>query len=121
MIMYKDTRPALSSPHTPNHNDDSGTETGIITKPQTKTKKPDRFKVIIVNDDFTPMEFVVYVLEVLFNKKREEATTVMLHIHREGFGVCGLFPYEIAETKAAQLVQLAKQNEHPLQCRVEKE
>jgi ATP-dependent Clp protease adaptor protein ClpS len=74
-----------------------------------------------LNDDYTPMEFVVYVLERFFQKSREEATTIMLHVHQHGVGVCGVFTYEVAETKVAQVLDLARRNEHPLQCTMEKE
>lgn len=87
----------------------------------TRTKKPSLYRVLILNDDFTPMEFVVYVLERFFQKSREEATTIMLHVHQNGVGVCGVFTYEVAETKVAQVLDLAKRHEHPLQCTMEKE
>jgi ATP-dependent Clp protease adaptor protein ClpS len=79
------------------------------------------YKVLLFNDDYTPMEFVVYVLERFFNMSREEATRVMLHVHQKGVGVCGVFTYEVAETKVALVLDLARKNEHPLQCSMEKE
>jgi ATP-dependent Clp protease adaptor protein ClpS len=91
------------------------------TKPITKTKKPSNYKVLLLNDDYTPMEFVVYVLEQYFNKSLEDATRIMLSVHQSGVGVCGIFPYEIAETKVALVADLARRNEHPLQCVMEKE
>lgn len=103
--------------------DDGGRNTGtdVIAKPETKTKKPRLYKVLLLNDDYTPMEFVVYVLEQFFNKSRGEATNIMLKVHRSGVGVCGVYTYEVAETKVSQVMHFAKQNEHPLQCTMEKE
>lgn len=79
------------------------------------------YKVIILNDDYTPMEFVIHVLEQIFNKTHEEANRIMLHVHRKGVGVCGIFPYEVAETKASQVMDAARQHQHPLQCTLEKD
>ena len=98
-----------------------GVGVGAATKTRTRTKKPALYRVLLLNDDYTPMEFVVYVLERFFNKTREEATTIMLHVHQNGVGVCGVFTYEVAETKVAQVLDLARRNEHPLQCTMEKE
>ncbi|MGE0596078.1 MAG: ATP-dependent Clp protease adapter ClpS [Hyphomonadaceae bacterium] len=98
-----------------------GGQTGSATQTRTRTKKPSLYRVLLLNDDYTPMEFVVYVLERFFNKSREEATTIMLHVHQHGVGVCGVFTYEVAETKVAQVLDLARRNEHPLQCTMEKE
>ncbi len=100
---------------------DGGSQTGVVTKTAPKTKKPPLYKVLLLNDDFTPMEFVVYVLERFFHKNRQEATTIMLHVHRRGVGICGIFTYEVAETKVNQVVDHARQNQHPLQCTMEKE
>ena len=104
-----------------NPNNGIDDETGVVTRTQVKTKKPSLYRVIILNDDYTPMEFVVLVLEHFFNKTREEATRVMLHVHNHGVGICGVFTYEVAETKVAQVLDLARRNEHPLQCTMEKE
>ena len=98
-----------------------GTGTDIVTKTRPKTKQPGLYKVLLLNDDFTPMEFVVYVLERFFNKGREEATRIMLHVHQKGVGICGVFTYELAETKVAQVMNFARQHQHPLQCTMEKE
>ena len=98
-----------------------GPATGVVTKVKPKTKKPSMWKVLLLNDDYTPMEVVVYVLERYFNKNQEEATRIMLHVHQKGIGVCGIFPYEVAETKVTQVVDVARQNQHPLQCTMEKE
>jgi ATP-dependent Clp protease adaptor protein ClpS len=103
--------------------DQNGTsrEVGVVTRAKPQTKKPSMYRVLLLNDDYTPMEFVVYVLERFFNKSREEATRIMLHVHQHGVGVCGVFTYEVAETKVAQVLDLARRNEHPLQCTMEKE
>lgn len=98
---------------------DSGTD--IVTETKPKTKKPSLYKVLLLNDDYTPMEFVVYILERFFNMSREDATRVMLHVHQKGVGVCGVYTFEVAETKVAQVMNFSRQNEHPLQCTMEKE
>lgn len=100
---------------------DDGTNTNVVIKTRPKTKKPAMYKVLMLNDDYTPMEFVVHVLEHFFSKSREEATRIMLHVHQRGVGVCGVFTYEVAETKVQQVMDLARQNQHPLQCTIEKE
>ncbi len=97
------------------------TESGIVTKPRPKTKKPSLYKVLLLNDDYTPMEFVVLILERFFNKNRDEAVQIMLHVHRHGVGICGVFTYEVAETKVAQVIEFARRHQHPLQCTMEKE
>ena len=94
--------------------------TGVATKTKPKTKKPSMYRVLLMNDDYTPMEFVIHVLERYFNKDSQEATQIMLHVHQKGIGVCGIFPYEIAETKVMQVTDLARKNQHPLQCTMEK-
>ena len=91
----------------------------VVEKLTAKTAPPPMFKVILLNDDYTPMEFVVYVLERFFNKSREDATLIMLQIHQRGIGVCGVFTYEVAETKVAQVIDTARRNQHPLQCTME--
>ena len=100
---------------------DRGIGTGIVTKTRPKTKKPSLYKVLILNDDYTPMEFVVHVLERFFAKPREEAVQIMLHVHRHGVGICGVYTFEVAETKVAQVIELARRHQHPLQCTMEKE
>lgn len=100
---------------------DDQQQTGLLLKPKPKTKKPSMYKVLLLNDDYTPMEFVVHILERFFNKNRQEATDVMLHVHRRGVGICGIFTYEVAETKVAQVMDFARANEQPLQCTMEKE
>jgi ATP-dependent Clp protease adaptor protein ClpS len=96
-------------------------KTGLVTKTRPKTKKPSLYKVLLLNDDYTPMEFVVHVLERYFNKGREDATRIMLHVHQKGVGICGVYTYEVAETKVTQVMDFARQNGHPLQCTLEKE
>ena len=100
---------------------DGGPGTGVIVKPKTRTKKPSMYKVLMLNDDYTPMEFVVMVLERFFNKGHDEATRIMLHVHQKGIGVCGVYTYEVAETKVTQVMDFARQNQHPLQCTLEKD
>ncbi len=98
--------------------DDAGT--AVITKVAPKTKRPNLYRVLILNDDYTPMEFVILVLETFFNKGREDATQIMLHVHNHGIGECGIYTYEIAETKVTQVMDFARKNQHPLQCIMEK-
>ena len=93
---------------------------GIATKTKARPKKPSQYKVLMLNDDYTPMEFVVIVLKRFFRMDMEQATRVMLHVHQRGVGVCGIFPYEVAETKVNQVMDFARQNQHPLQCTLEK-
>ena len=99
---------------------DSENEVGIATKTKARPKKPSQYKVLMLNDDYTPMEFVVMVLKRFFGMDLEQATRVMLHVHQKGVGVCGIFPYEVAETKVNQVMDFARQNQHPLQCTLEK-
>ena len=94
---------------------------GVVVRAKPRTRKPAMYKVLMLNDDYTPMEFVVHVLERFFQKNREEATRIMMHVHRRGVGVCGVFTYEVAETKVTQVMDLARQNQHPLQCTIEKD
>jgi len=98
-----------------------GPATGTVVKVRPKTQKPAMYRVLLLNDDYTPMEFVVHVLERFFNKSREAATEIMLHVHHRGVGVCGVYTYEIAETKVSQVVDFARRHQHPLQCTMEKE
>lgn len=96
-------------------------DTGVLTKAKPKTQKPSLYKVLLLNDDYTPMEFVVHVLEAFFNKTGEEAYRIMLHVHQKGVGVCGVYTFEVAETKVTQVMDFARENNHPLQCTMEKE
>ncbi len=120
------TDPLMPAPHMtdPGKVDDGGVGdigTGLAVRTRQKTKKPSMYKVLMLNDDYTPMEFVVYVLERFFNKNKEEATQIMLHVHRRGVGVCGVYTYEVAETKVTQVMDFARQHQHPLQCTLEKD
>ncbi len=99
----------------------NGAGSAVVTQVKPKTQRPSLYRVLILNDDYTPMEFVVYVLERFFNKSREDATRIMLHVHQHGVGVCGVFTYEVAETKVAQVVDTARRHQHPLQCTMEKD
>jgi ATP-dependent Clp protease adaptor protein ClpS len=109
-----------SKPLGPVHTDGDET-TGIAVKPREKTKRPAMYKVLMLNDDYTPMEFVVHVLERFFNLTHQNATEIMLHVHQRGVGVCGVYTYEVAETKVSQTMDLARQHQHPLQCTIEKD
>jgi ATP-dependent Clp protease adaptor protein ClpS len=100
---------------------EEGPGTGVVVKAKPKTKKPSMYKVLMLNDDYTPMEFVVHILERFFNKSRQEATRIMLHVHRRGVGICGVYTYEVAETKVTQVMDFARQHQHPLQCTLEKD
>ncbi len=99
--------------------DDS--DTGVLTKTKPKTQKPSLYKVLLLNDDFTTQEFVVYILQMVFNKSVDQAVRIMRHVHQTGVGVCGIYTFEVAETKVMQVMDLAQQNGHPLQCKMEKE
>ena len=100
--------------------DGDGKNTAVLTRTAPKTRKPNLYRVLLLNDDYTPMEFVVHVLERFFNKSIEDATTIMLHVHQNGVGECGVFTYEVAETKVTMVMDFARQNMHPLQCVMEK-
>ncbi len=103
-----------------NPNEPSGPSTAVITKTKPQTKRPNMYRVLILNDDYTPMEFVVHVLERFFGKDHEAATRIMLHVHHHGIGECGIFTYEVAETKVTQVMDFARKHQHPLQCVMEK-
>ena len=100
--------------------DDGGTGLGVATRTRTRSKTPSPYKVLMLNDDYTPMEFVVQCLQQFFKMSVDDATRVMLHVHQRGVGVCGIFTYEVAETKVAQVTDFARENQHPLQCTLEK-
>jgi ATP-dependent Clp protease adaptor protein ClpS len=116
----KPMHPRLSSGQDDNLGDD-GPQTGLVLKTRPKTKKPAMYKVLLMNDDYTPMDFVVQVLEKFFSKTREEAMRVMMHVHQKGVGLCGVYTFEVAETKVMQVMDFAQRNQHPLQCTLEKE
>jgi ATP-dependent Clp protease adaptor protein ClpS len=101
-------------------NNEEGTGTSVITRVKPQTKRPNLYRVLLLNDDYTPMEFVVHVLERFFNKSREDATRIMLHVHQNGVGECGVFTYEVAETKVTQVMDFSRKQQHPLQCVMEK-
>lgn len=101
--------------------DDSGSRAGILTETRTRTKKPSMYKVLMLNDDYTPMDFVVHVLQKFFRMTYEEAHEVMLHVHQRGVGVCGVFTFEVAETKVTHVIDYSRKHEQPLQCTLEKE
>lgn len=116
----------MSDPNGNSGNEDGGGQNGgsgtdVATKTKPKTKKPSMYRVLLLNDDYTPMEFVVHVLQQFFNKNQQAATNIMLHVHRRGVGVCGVYTYEVAETKVNQTMDLARKNQHPLQCTIEKD
>jgi ATP-dependent Clp protease adaptor protein ClpS len=100
--------------------DNPGGAAAVITRTRTQTKRPNMYRVLLLNDDYTPMEFVIAILQSFFNKNSEEATQIMLHVHHHGVGECGVYTYEIAETKVAQVMDHARKNQHPLQCIMEK-
>ncbi len=101
--------------------EDGGAERGVATKVRPKTKKPSMWRVILMNDDYTPMEFVVSILMGIFKKTSDEANAIMLNVHQTGIGTCGVYTFEVAETKVAQVMDAAKRAQHPLQCTLEKE
>ena len=111
----------MSDPENDNNDMYDGFSPDTLLKPKPKTKKPNMYKVILLNDDYTPMDFVIRVLEKFFAKTREEATEIMLHVHRRGVGICGIYTYEVAETKVMQVMDFARAQEQPLQCTMEKE
>lgn len=114
------TLAGAATPGGPNNDDEDGAERGVATKVRPKTKKPSMYRVLLMNDDYTPMEFVVSVLMGIFQKSPEEATQIMLNVHQTGIGTCGVYTYEIAETKVGQVMDAAKRGKHPLQCTLEK-
>jgi len=97
-----------------------GPGTAVITKTKTQTKRPSLYRVLILNDDYTPMEFVVHILERFFNKDHDSAYRIMMHVHQHGIGECGIFTYEVAETKVTQVMDFSRKHQHPLQCVMEK-
>ena len=100
---------------------DDDSQTGILTKTREKTARPPLYKVLLMNDDYTPMEFVIYVLERFFSLDHSQASEIMLTVHKKGVAVVGVFSHEVAETKVTQVMESARQNQHPLQCTMEKE
>ena len=104
------------------HRDSNRPDSGVVVEEAPpETAEPPLYRVILLNDDYTPMEFVVHILERFFNKSRQEATRIMMHVHRRGVGICGVYTYEVAETKVTQVMDFARQHQHPLQCTLEKD
>ena len=99
----------------------TGIGVGVVSKTAPKTKRPSLYKVLLLNDDYTPQEFVVWLLQSVFNKDAEDAVRIMMHVHQNGVGVCGVYTYEVAETKVAQVMEISRRNQHPLQCTMERE
>ncbi len=99
----------------------AGPNTGVAVKSRPRTTRPSMYKVFMLNDDYTPMEFVVHVLQRFFGMSSDRATKIMFHVHQRGVGLCGVFTYEVAETKVNQVMELARENQHPLQCTIEKD
>ncbi|MBB3808658.1 ATP-dependent Clp protease adaptor protein ClpS [Pseudochelatococcus contaminans] len=97
-----------------------GPGASVLTRTRTRVRRPNMYRVLLLNDDYTPMEFVVHILESFFNKNKEEATRIMLHVHQTGVGECGIFTYEVAETKVTQVMDFSRKHQHPLQCVMEK-
>ena len=121
MIDIENTRRRKQNTMSDHDNNENEGDLGLATKVKPKTKKPPLYKVLLLNDDYTPMEFVVTVLERFFSIGTEQATELMLAVHRKGLAVVGVFSYEVAETKVMQVMEYARKNQHPLQCTMEKE
>lgn len=115
-----DWKPRLVGGDDKKRKSEDATGTAVIAKTKPQTKRPSLYRVLLLNDDYTPMEFVVHVLERFFNKDRDAATEIMLHVHHHGIGECGIFTYEVAETKVTQVMDFARKHQHPLQCVMEK-
>ena len=112
--------PRMADDDRKRRNEPGGPGTAVISKTKPQTKRPNMYRVLILNDDYTPMEFVVHVLERFFGKDHEAATRIMLHVHHHGIGECGVYTYEVAETKVTQVMDFARKHQHPLQCVMEK-
>ena len=118
--MAKAAPPWMADDDRKRKNEPGGPGTAVITKTKPQTKRPNMYRVLILNDDYTPMEFVVHILERFFGKDHEAATRIMLHVHHHGIGECGIYTYEVAETKVTQVMDFARKHQHPLQCVMEK-
>jgi len=114
------TRTTIAGPANNGPGKNPANGTALATRTKTARKRPDLYRVLLLNDDYTPMEFVVHVLMRFFNKNEEQATQIMLHVHHNGVGECGTYTFEIAETKVTQVMDFARENQHPLQCVMEK-
>jgi ATP-dependent Clp protease adaptor protein ClpS len=125
MAQYRHSGYAMARRPAGSGEDGNSRQPGIVTerrtRPETRTKRPPLYKVILLNDDYTPMEFVVEMLKMIFHKPHAEATRIMLHVHQNGMGVAGVYPYEIAETKVRTVEEVARQSEYPLKCVMEKQ
>jgi ATP-dependent Clp protease adaptor protein ClpS len=119
-MSWRPAEPPIAAKEPRKNGGDNGSGTAVITKTRPQTKRPNMYRVLLLNDDYTPMEFVVTVLQRFFNKTADEATRIMLHVHHHGVGECGVFTYEIAETKVTQVMDFARKHQHPLQCIMEK-
>ena len=111
--------PRLADDERKRRGDPGAPGTAVISKTRPQTKRPSLYRVLLLNDDYTPMEFVVHVLEKFFNKNHEAAYRIMMHVHQHGIGECGIYTYEVAETKVAQVVELAEKADYPLLCTME--
>ena len=120
LISLAASRPRMAEDDRKRRNEPGGPGTAVISKTKPQTKRPNMYRVLILNDDYTPMEFVVHVLERFFGKDHEAATRIMLHVHHHGIGECGIYTYEVAETKVTQVMDFARKHQHPLQCVMEK-
>jgi ATP-dependent Clp protease adaptor protein ClpS len=120
LVPSRRLEPHMADDDRKKRSDSVGPGTAVITKTRPQTKRPSMYRVLLLNDDYTPMEFVVHVLERFFNKDREAATQIMLHVHHHGIGECGIYTYEVAETKVTQVMDFARKHHHPLQCVMEK-
>jgi ATP-dependent Clp protease adaptor protein ClpS len=112
--------PRLADDDRKRRGDPGSPGTSVISKTKPQTKRPSLYRVLLLNDDYTPMEFVVHVLERFFNKNQEAAYRIMMHVHQHGIGECGIYTYEVAETKVTQVMDFARKHQHPLQCVMEK-
>jgi ATP-dependent Clp protease adaptor protein ClpS len=119
-VLNRDRHPYMADDERKRRGESGAPGTAVVTKTRPQTKRPNMYRVLILNDDYTPMEFVVHVLERFFNKDHEEATRIMLHVHHHGIGECGIYTYEVAETKVTQVMDFARKHQHPLQCVMEK-
>jgi ATP-dependent Clp protease adaptor protein ClpS len=120
MALPRADAPRMADDDRKRRNEPGGPSTAVITKTKPQTKRPNMYRVLILNDDYTPMEFVVHVLERFFGRDHEAATRIMLHVHHHGIGECGIYTYEVAETKVTQVMDFARKHQHPLQCVMEK-
>lgn len=120
MVLSRGLAPRMADDDRKRKGEPGSPGTAVITKTKPQTKRPNMYRVLILNDDYTPMEFVVHILERFFGKDHEAATRIMLHVHHHGIGECGVYTYEVAETKVTQVMDFARKHQHPLQCVMEK-